>query len=550
MHTSSHPLALAVGSALALTLTACGGGGSSSDAPLPPPEPDTKVTLSGTVMVDQAIRNTVVCMDLNGNGACDASEPASAPTGADGAYTLTYDTTQVSATQAAAASLLAQMVPGLLSDATTTVDAADTTVGSTTARYALRQVPGKAGQINPLTTLVAAGVASGMTEAAARSNAAQQLAITEGKIDNYQDDVPSAGAAPDTARTMAKVIAGGLEQGAVLVVGDQLASVAAAPGDLASFIYTDAANYSYRTIDSVAKAAGTSGSVSQDVRGGLTAGSPTPASTLYGQAYLAAAGWQRCDDTVLLQGTLGTPSRSTFCGSLVQVGFTVRGDIADNGMATVVTALQAEPSNTINNNGTSTSALLTGLGSTTFPAGARLHTRYNVSLTQPIYINNISTDARPATETTLEQLIAARPASAVVLTTGAGTLSLGLSSGPAKSLRAAFTGTTSPTAGTVQFYDCDLNSTQTVLSNCTTTQTGTYAISTVNGVRVMRFAGHAPTTMNHTRVYAEVANAPAIATGSRVYQARENKTDVTSNITASRRLNSTAWKAMRAQLGL
>lgn len=549
MHPSSPSLTLAIGGALALTLTACGGGSSSEETPAPPP-PNTKVTLSGTVMIDQAIRNAVVCLDLNGNNACDTSEPTAAPTGADGAYTLTYDTAQISATQAAAASLLAPMVPGVLTDASTTIDTADTTVAATTARYVLRQAPGKSGQINPLTTLVAAGIAAGMTEASARSNAAIQLAIAEGKIDNYQDDAPSAGAATDTARTMAKLIASGLEGGATLVVGDQQAAIAAATGDLANFIYSDTGNYSYRTIDTLAKASGTPGVSSKDVRSGLTAGSPTPASTLYGQAYLTPTGWVRCDDTVLLQGTLGSPNRSTFCGTLKQAGFTVRESIADRGMAAVVTALQAESSNTINNNGTSTGALLAGLGATTFPADSRLHTRYSVSLTRPIFINSILNDSRSTSEATLAQLITARPASAVVLGTGSGSLSLGLSTGPSRSLRVAFTGTTSPTAGTVQFYDCDLNSTQTAVSNCSPTQTGTYSIDTVHGVNVMRFAGHAPTIMNHTRVYAEVANAPSVVTGNRVYQARETKADTDSNTTKSSRLNSTAWKAMRAQLGL
>lgn len=552
MKPSFPPLALALGGALALTLTACGGGGGSSpdDTPVAPP-PDTKVTLAGTVAVDQAIRNAIVCLDLNSNSTCDASEPVSARTGADGAYTLTYDTAQVSATQAAAASLIAPIVPGPLSDASTTIDAADTTVGNTAVRYVLRQVPGKGGQINPLTTLVAAGIAAGMTEASARSNAAQQLAIAEAKIDNYQDDAASAGTLPDSARSMAKVVAAGLEEGATLAVGDQQAAVSAATGDLSSFIYADAANYSYRTIDPIAKPGGTAGSTSRDTRGGVTAGTPTPASTLYNQAYLTAAGWQRCDDTILLQGTLGTPSRSVFCGALAQVGFTAREDIDTRSMSSVVTALQADAeTNTINNNGTSTGTLLNGLGTATFPAGSRLHTRFNVSLNQPVFINSIAADARPASESTLEQMIAARQASAVVLSTGANTLSLGLSSGPTRSLRVAFTGTTSPTAGTVQFYECDLNSTQTVLSNCATTQTGTYAIATVHGVKVMRFAGHAPTTMGHTRSYAEVANAPTIASGSRVFQTRENKTDADSNFTASRRLNATAWAALRAQLGL
>ena len=551
MHTPSKPLAIALGGALSLTLAACGGGGGgSSDSP-PAPAPDTKVTLAGTVVVDQAIRNAVVCMDLNSNGTCDASEPASARTGADGAYTLTYDPAQVSAAQAAAASLIAAMVPGPLNDSNTTIDAADATEGNTAKRYVLRQVPGKAGQINPLTTLVATGVAEGMTEASARRNAALQLAIAEAKIDNYQDDAASAGTVVDNARSMAKVVAAGLEEGAVLSVGDQEVAVAAATGDLSSLVYTDASNYSYRTLDTLAKASGTAGITLRDVRGGVTAGSPTPANTLYNQAYLTATGWQRCNDSVLVQSTVGSPSRTTFCGALSRAGFTTREDIGARTMASVVGSMQADATtNTINNNGTASDALLARLGTGTFTAASRLNTRYDVSLNQPIFINNIATDIRPSSESTLDQLIAARPASAVALATGGGTLSLGLSSGPTRALRVAFTGATNATSGTVQFYECDLDSTQTVLSNCATTQTGTYAIATVNGARVLRFAGHTPTTMNHTRAYAEVTNTPTIASATRVFQVRETKTDIASNSTMLRRLNGDAWTALRAQLGI
>ncbi|WP_426306034.1 hypothetical protein ACN9MJ_01715 [Acidovorax facilis] len=545
--TSSAPLTLAFGSVLALTLTACGGGGSSSDSP---PPSDTNVTLSGTVVGDQAIRNAVVCLDLNSNGACDAGEPASARTGADGAYAVTYDTTQVSAAQAAAASLLAPMVPGATSDTNTTIDAANTTSSNTAKAYVLRQVAGNAGQINPLTTLVAAGIAAGMTEASARSNAALQLGIAEAKIDNYQDDAPFDSRATDNARTLAKLVATALEEGAALVVGDQQVAVSAAGGDLSNLTYVDPDNYSYRTIDTLAKNSGTVGVALKDVRGGVTAGAPTPANSLYNQAYLTPTGWQRCDDTLLLQATLGTPNRTTFCGALPQAGFTRQEDIADRTMASVVSAIQADSATNTINNVVPSDALVTGLGTATFPAAAKLNTRVSLSLAQPVFINSISADARPASETTLEQTIAARPAAAVVLSSGAGTLGLGLSSGQLKALRVAFTGTTNATSGTVQFYECDLNSAQTTLSNCTTTQTGTYAISTVAGMRVMRFAGHAPTIMNHTRVYAEVSNAPSVVSGSRVYLAREIKPESTHNVSTSRRLNTTSWTAMRTQLGI
>ena len=103
----------------------------------------------------------------------------------------------------------------------------------------------------------------------------------------------------------------------------------------------------------------------------------------------------------------------------------------------------------------------------------------------------------------------------------------------------------------MQFYECDLNATTNVLSNCAATETGTYSISTVNGARVMQFAGHAPTTFsNQVNLYVEVKNAPDVATGDRVFRARQTKMDIESIYSSSTRLNGVAWKEMKGKLGL
>ena len=549
------PLAQCLNATLVLTLAACGGGGGGGETPAPEggttPPPSAMVTLTGSVMVNQAIRNATVCLDLNANNACDAGEPASARTGADGTYSLTYDAAQVPAAQVAAASLIAPMVPGALTGANTTIDAGDPSVGNTAKAYVLKQVPGKSGQINPLTTLVATGMAQGMTEAAARAGTAAQLAIAEGKIDNYQDDPAfSEAQVRDTARMMAQITAAAIEEGATLAVADPLAATSAAPGDLASLTYTNAGSFFYRTLDILAKAAGLPGTLIRDTRAGSTNGAPTAASALYNQAYLGPNGWVRCDDAATITGTGGSPSRSTFCGALDQVGFTVPADIAGQSMATLVGTLQADPATNTINASVGTGTLTAALGAATFPAGSTLRVRTSLALTQPVFVNAVSTDARPAAETTLEQTISARPASGVNLPNPGTSLTLGLGSATTRNLRVAFTGTTSATAGTVQFYECDLDSTQTVPSNCSATTTGTYAIGAVGGMRVMRFAGHAPTVMNHTRVYAEVRNAPTVTSGNAVYQARENKPAVDLNLSTANRLNATAWAAMKARLGL
>lgn len=554
-----NPLAHALGTTMMLTLAACGGGDGGSDAApvaggapgggAPPPAP-VMVTLAGTVVGNQAIRNAVVCLDLNANSACDADEPASARTGAAGAYSLSYDSAKVTVAQAGAASLIAPMVPGATTDANTTIDAAEPDIGMTAKPYVLRQVPGKAGQINPLTTLVAKGIADGMSEADARTNVSTQLDVSQAEIDDYQTDPATDDTkVEDSARWVAQVVKAALEEGAIVRVADQVAALDAAAGDLASLRYTDAGNYFVRTFSRDAKAAATAGVPTLDVRTGKTGGVATAQSILYNFAYLTPTGWTRCDGP--WRTTSGNPSRSTYCGVAESVGFTVASSVAGRTMTEVVTQMQADPASNVINNGLPVANLIAALGTAVFPAGSSINTRVNLTLAPSVWINSLNTDGRPQSEAqTLEQLIAAKPAAAVSLPNPAGSLTLGLASGNLRNLRVAFTGTTNATSGTVQFYECDLDSTQSVASNCTATQTGSYAIGAVHGTRVMRFAGHAPTVMNHTRVYAEVQNAPAVIGGSWIFQARENKTDVDSSVSTQMRLNPTAWAAIKTQLGL
>jgi hypothetical protein len=545
-HTLRSMQMMGYASIVAALLTACGGGGDTPDASAP--DPDAPLTLTGTVAVEGVVRNAVVCLDLNANSACDVGEPVSAPTGANGVYSLT-----ATAQQLATASLISPMVPGGLADPSTTIDMSD---GGATAEspYVLRQVPGKAGQINPLTTLVAAGVRNGMSEAVARVNAAAQLGIDEAKVDNYQDDPVFNGQVVDNARLMANVVGSALEDGIALSVGDQNAAVLPVQNDLRSLRYTDVANFSYQEFMTSAKAAGTPGLSLVDGRAGQVGGAATSASDLYNQAYLTSAGWLRCDSSVPLTATLGTPNRSIFCNAQTSMSYRRNVSVAGRSMADVVTELQSDPENFINTGGLSTTGLLAALGAAQFPAGSNLRPGLQITLTQPIFINSINTDGRPQGEATnLDQLIAAKPAAGVNLVTAAGSLSLGLSSGPLKNLRVAFTGTSSATSGTVQYYDCDLNAAGTVASNCAATEAGTYAITAVNGARVMSFAGFAPTVMDNVRHYVEVTGgnqANGVIGGDWVFAARQRKPDFDSNSSDSKRLNGTAWGAMKAQLGL
>ena len=499
--------------------------------------------------INQAIQNAVVCMDLNANNLCDAGEPVSAKTGANGAYSLSYDPAAVTAAQAAAASLIAPMVPGALDNPSTTIDISQPTSAVTDQAYVLRQVPGKSGQINPLTTLVATGVKAGLSETVARNNAATQLAIAPAKIDNYQDDPAfDRNNLADNARLMAIFTAAALRAGASLAVSD-LAAANATAGDLRTLNYTDAANYFIRTTNSFAGAAGAANTDYQDLRSGLGAGTALATNVLYPSLYLTANGWTRCTETTTHTGTRGVPSRDVYCGVATSVAYPLLADISGQTMASVVTALQADSATNTINNGISTVNLLAALGTATFPANSGTRLRASLSLSQPIFINNSRTDNRPQAEaTTLEQLIASKPATSANLSTAGGTLSLGYSTSVLRNLRVAFTGTTSPTTGTVQFYDCDLN-TADQPSNCTATQAGTYSINTINGVRVMAFAGHAPTPYStQVNYYAEVRG--STPSDWWVYRARQAKPTVDANIGSNKRINATAWTAMKAKLGL
>ncbi len=109
-------------------------------------------------------------------GACVRS------TAADGKYTLTYDPAVV--TDAATARLIAPVRAGDPSAASTAVDSAHPTVAVAASDYVLSRPAGSGGAMNPLTTLVQAGVAAGMsTEAVARENVALQLAIAAAKVE-------------------------------------------------------------------------------------------------------------------------------------------------------------------------------------------------------------------------------------------------------------------------------------------------------------------------------------------------------------------------------
>jgi hypothetical protein len=158
--------------ASAALLGGCGGGGS-SDASAPPPPPPAPATVAITgKAVDGPLSGATACYDLNDNGACDSGEPASAATGADGAFTLT-----VAPADAGKHRIVVQ-VPA------TAVDA-DTGVAVGTAFTLQSPATGTATAhsvfVSPLTTLVQGHVdatGASVTEAAALVQAQAGLAVS------------------------------------------------------------------------------------------------------------------------------------------------------------------------------------------------------------------------------------------------------------------------------------------------------------------------------------------------------------------------------------
>lgn len=556
-----------IAAAMALSLAACGGGGDDNDGsgpgpgpgPGPDPQPPVTETLTGQVARNGTLKNVVVCLDLNANDVCDAGEPAAAPTGADGVYTLSYEPAKIGAAQAAAAPLIAPVLAGEVTAASTAIDSASPDVAATTASYVMKRAAGSAGAINPLTTLVAAGVAAGMTDAVARENVALQLGINAAKIDSYQDDPADLSAhVRDTARQIAALTSHALRQGAPLRVVDQR-SAAAEDSALASLWYRDADNYFVRTLDRLAQPAGDSPWTSVvDARDGKNAGvtrsEGSDNQALYRSAYLGSDGWRLCDRGELIKSTRGNPSRSVYCDAQVAVGYNRSASVAGQFMADLVNRWQGEASNNINADGTSTAGLLAKLGNTTFPSGAEEDVRTSVVVVPGITIDNIWTrNLASARGTTLAELIERNPASAVNLPSAAGTISLAFSSAINKNLRVAFKEASSASAGAAQFYECDLDATGSALlpeNNCHATTTGTYSIERINGASVMRFAGHPPITANisYEVVYTEVDWGGENRRW--VHRAHETKPSLNYRSTDSNRLNDTAWNAMKAQLGL
>lgn len=178
-----HLLLASSGLASAM-LAGCGGDGGDTAAVTPAAE---TVSIQSTV-VDGAIGNALVCLDLNTNGACDSSEP-SARTDADGNSTLVVN-------KADAGKYPIVAIVG--------TDAVDKDNGPVTVAYTLKAPADASAVVSPLTTLVQAHIeASQLSTADAEAAVKDQLGVTSSLLADFTKATDDAG---KFAATVARLV--------------------------------------------------------------------------------------------------------------------------------------------------------------------------------------------------------------------------------------------------------------------------------------------------------------------------------------------------------
>jgi pimeloyl-ACP methyl ester carboxylesterase len=155
------------GVGLAIFLSGCGGGGggSSSASPGPSAGPSSNI-LSGTVL-DGYIEGAKVCLDLNGNGACDTAEP-SATSDASGKFSL-----DIGSAGTTGINLIAE-VPDTAKD---TDDSGMTLAAAGKSAYTMGAPAAPSAVITPLTTLILGRVS---TESVSIELARQRVLAEQG----------------------------------------------------------------------------------------------------------------------------------------------------------------------------------------------------------------------------------------------------------------------------------------------------------------------------------------------------------------------------------
>ncbi len=524
----SPPRLALLGSAcggLALSLAACGGGGASS------PSASTG-TVSGVVL-DGPIQGATVCLDLNANQRCDSDEPTSAPTNAQGNYTITG----LTEAQRNSGKEWIAVVPAGATDGTTTFS----------APFVLRTAADKPAVISPFTHMVQVGMDQGApTVTAATAAVAGQLGVDAATLHgNYFSGSPSADNALLTlhAPGVVSLLLAGVQPTIALP-----SSAAADPYTIRRFAYSDAANYSLRvyypgTVNGQ--------SVFYDVRAGLSAGAPLSQDSLYGTTrYLDRSGWISLGPDRPNSNSPGNPSTSSSAGTVYA---NLRSAIALQGK-TVAEAIALANDTTLN-----TVPTLPGVPTNLagiLPAGAQASTLRSSAARTAVYYftgpgNTVSEGYANPALTTLDAVLAAFPTSTTL--TGGNTLSMGnLQANTSYGCTAGQSSCVIPQQrlrvqidadNVVRWVLCDLNwPSGSTAGGCQTIGSGQYARSTgIDGqTPLLTFSGlpAQANAMPFVRVYAQ--------TGGQVWFAFQDKPTTT----VTTRLNDVAFAPIAAQLGI
>ena len=168
MTTKFRKICLAVTGAAVLALAGCGGGGETPTTPLPTgggnsTSPST--TPVSTTVIDGAVKNALVCLDKNNNGACDALEPQGRT---DVAGKVTFDVANADVGKYPILAIVG-------------TDAVDADTGPVLTAYTMTAPADKAAVVSPLTTMVQQHIATtgvSSTEAAAAVQNALGLSVS------------------------------------------------------------------------------------------------------------------------------------------------------------------------------------------------------------------------------------------------------------------------------------------------------------------------------------------------------------------------------------
>lgn len=527
-----------------LALTACGGGDSSTSSSSSASDSE-KQTLdwSGKVFIDQSVQGALVCADLNANGSCDNDEPSSL-TSAEGAFRFSHEVTgSAAATAAHAATMLAQISPTSIDNATPEDTAARES-------YWLSAPANKAAQINPLTTLVQRYMqTSGATLEVAEVAVAQQFNISIDQLYDYQSLPSSASAVlPDNARTAAKVTTYALEMGSDLRT---LSSTdAAEPAQfLAEFGYGDTDNY-FVAMSETDGAPDSANRISQrEIREGKNRGQPLSTAELFlppqglpNSRFLTEQGWQACDGLSASKVSRGNPTRSNNCHGTFYSFSLPAHSLSSQKMADVVSKLP-DGSEALNKEGITWMRNIwidpANLGAATFPSGSTLSTIVTIRTQMPRFIRDVSAD-RIGNFPNLNALIAARPASSVNLATSEGTIGGMGSVDASHSIRAAFIDSSN-----IQLYKCEADqNTYANPRNCLELGTSAFTIETIGSIKVLTLSTPPQTSSPTLRGYAEY--------NAGVYTTHQGRplTDDSHALSYIQLFNGSAWAGMKAALGL